>query len=181
MNNKITNIYIAGCGGMLGDAFYKIYSNNFNIKCSDKIVNEKWLTQLDFTEYENYFEEVKKNKSDLLIHLGAMTNLEECETNPTKTYLNNTKAVEYAVKISNEMRIPLMFISTAGIFDGKKSFYNEWFLTGDLGLMDEENFIFVRGRIKELIIKKYLLNITIFFMLKIKKKLREHRNINQAF
>ena len=35
--------------------------------------------------------------------------------------------------------------------------------------------------IKELIIKKYLLGITIFFMLKIKKKLRKHRNINQAF
>ena len=125
MNNKIFNIYIAGCGGMLGDAFYKIYSNKFNIKCSDKIVNENWLTKLDFTEFDNYFEEVKKNKSDLLIHLGAMTDLEECELNPIKTYLNNTKAVEYAVKISNELKIPLMFISTAGIFDGKKSFYND--------------------------------------------------------
>ena len=35
----------------------------------------------------------------------------------------------------------------------KKSFYKNWFLTGDLGLMDDENFVFVRGRIKELIIK----------------------------
>ncbi|MDA7457082.1 AMP-binding protein [Candidatus Pelagibacter ubique] len=35
----------------------------------------------------------------------------------------------------------------------KKSFYKGWFLTGDLGLMDDEDFVFVRGRIKELIIK----------------------------
>ena len=35
----------------------------------------------------------------------------------------------------------------------KKSFYNEWFLTGDIGLMDPDNFVFVKGRIKELIIK----------------------------
>ena len=35
----------------------------------------------------------------------------------------------------------------------KKSFYKNWFLTGDLGLMDDENFVFVQGRIKELIIK----------------------------
>jgi len=39
------------------------------------------------------------------------------------------------------------------IEETKKSFYKNWFLTGDLGLMDDENFVFVRGRIKELIIK----------------------------
>jgi len=35
----------------------------------------------------------------------------------------------------------------------KKSFIDDWFLTGDLGFMDEENYVFVQGRIKELIIK----------------------------
>ena len=35
----------------------------------------------------------------------------------------------------------------------KKSFINDWFLTGDLAMMDSEDYVFVRGRIKELIIK----------------------------
>ena len=35
----------------------------------------------------------------------------------------------------------------------KKCFIDDWFLTGDLGFMDEENYVFVQGRIKELIIK----------------------------
>ena len=35
----------------------------------------------------------------------------------------------------------------------KKSFTDDWFLTGDLAIMDSEDYVFVRGRIKELIIK----------------------------
>ena len=35
----------------------------------------------------------------------------------------------------------------------KKSFIDDWFLTGDLAIMDSEDYVFVRGRIKELIIK----------------------------
>lgn len=35
----------------------------------------------------------------------------------------------------------------------KKSFIDDWFLTGDLAIMDTEDYVFVRGRIKELIIK----------------------------
>ena len=30
----------------------------------------------------------------------------------------------------------------------KKCFIDDWFLTGDLGFMDEENYVFVQGRIK---------------------------------
>ena len=32
-------IYIAGAGGMLGEAFYKVFSNDFILKCTDKDVN----------------------------------------------------------------------------------------------------------------------------------------------
>ena len=38
MNTK--NIYIAGCGGMLGEAFYEIFSKSYNLKCTDINNNE---------------------------------------------------------------------------------------------------------------------------------------------
>ena len=125
MKNDINKIYIAGCGGMLGEAFYNVLSENFIIKCSDKIVNENWISKLDFTDLEKYEFEVKKFNPDLLIHLGSITDLEDCENNPDATYLNNTKSVEYAVKITNQLKIPILFISTAGIFDGKKDVYTD--------------------------------------------------------
>ena len=40
--SKIQKIYIAGCGGMLGDAFYKQFNNNYELKCTDIDVNENW-------------------------------------------------------------------------------------------------------------------------------------------
>ena len=118
MNSKMKNIYI-GLWRNVSEAFYNMFSKHYTIRCSDKNINEKWLTELDFTDYEKYQDEVINFKTDLLIHLGALTDLEECELNPDFTYLNNYKSVEYAVKISNEINIPLIFISTAGIFDGK--------------------------------------------------------------
>ncbi len=108
---------------MLGDAFYKVFRNNYNLKCSDKIKNEDWIYTLDFTNFNNYKQDVYNHKTNILIHLGAITDLEECELNPNNTYLNNTTSVEYAVEISNSLQIPLVFISTAGIFDGNKDFY----------------------------------------------------------
>ena len=29
-------IYIAGCGGMLGEAFYSQFKNDYEIKCTEK-------------------------------------------------------------------------------------------------------------------------------------------------
>ena len=118
-------IYIAGSGGMLGEAFYNTFKEDFILKCSDIDVNENWLSYLDFNDYNNYYNEVSDFEADYLIHLGAITDLEYCESHIEETYLTNTSAVENAVKISNKLNIPIVYISTAGIFDGKKEFYND--------------------------------------------------------
>ena len=41
-------------------------------------------------------------------------------------YSTNTMSVENAVYISNKLNIPLLYISTAGIFVGKKQSYDDW-------------------------------------------------------
>ena len=64
-------IFIAGCGGMLGDAFYEVFKEEFDILCVDINISEKWLEFLDFRNFKNYYELVNKFKPDCLIHLGA--------------------------------------------------------------------------------------------------------------
>ncbi len=114
---------MAGVGGMLGEAFYKQFKDNYDIKCTDIDVNEDWLSFLDFRGEDAYRKEVTNFNPDYLFHIGAYTDLEYCELHVTDTYETNTKSVEYAVSIANDLNIPLLYISTAGIFDGKKDKY----------------------------------------------------------
>lgn len=127
-------IYIAGCGGMLGEAFYKNFKNDYILKCTDKDVNEAWLSLLDFRDFDAYKKDVLEFGPDYLFHLGAYTDLEFCEMNADETYNTNTLAVENAVYLANELNIPLLYISTAGIFDGAKELYDDWDQPNPLGV-----------------------------------------------
>ena len=126
-------IYIAGCGGMLGQAFQGVFSSGYDLRCTDKDVNEEWLSFLDFRDLDAYRRDVAAYKPDVLFHLGAHTDLEYCEKNIEDAYATNTMAVENAVFIANEMDIPLLYISTAGIFDGSKDTFDDWDLPNPLG------------------------------------------------
>lgn len=126
-------LYIAGSGGMLGEAFYKFTKNKFISKFTDKVKTSEWIDELDFRNYDNYINDVKDFKPDIIFHIGAYTDLEFCENNKEDTFLTNTISVEYAVKISNMYSIPLVFISTAGIFDGNQESYDDWDKPSPLG------------------------------------------------
>ncbi len=134
-------IYIAGCGGMLGEAFYRQFNEEFEIKCTDKDVNEEWLSFLDFRDAEAYKADVLNFKPDYLFHLGAYTDLEFCENNPDDTYLTNTLSVENAVHIANGLDIPILYISTAGIFDGNKDLYDDWDIPNPLGVYARSKYM----------------------------------------
>jgi dTDP-4-dehydrorhamnose reductase len=134
-------IYIAGCGGMLGEAFYTQFKDEYEIKCTDKDVNEEWLSFLDFRDFEAYKKDVIDFKPDYLFHLGAYTDLEFCEQNVDDTYMTNTISVENAVYISNQLDIPLLYISTAGIFDGKQELYDDWDMPNPLGVYARSKYM----------------------------------------
>lgn len=134
-------IYMAGCGGMLGEAFYTQFKDSYDIKCTDKDVNEDWLSFLDFRDIDAYKKDVLDFKPDYIFHLGAYTDLEYCEENSNDTYATNTLAVENAVYISNQLNIPLLYISTAGIFDGKKCLYDDWDLPNPLGVYARSKYM----------------------------------------
>lgn len=147
-------IYIAGCGGMLGEAFYKQFKNEYELKCTDKDVNENWLSFLDFRDFDAYKKDVFDFKPDYLFHLGAYTDLEYCEINSADTYKTNTLAVENAVYLANQLDIPLLYISTAGIFDGGKELYDDWDTPNPLGVYARSKYVAERFVVENA--KRYL-------------------------
>jgi len=134
-------IFIAGCGGMLGEAFYQQFKDSYILKCTDKDVNENWLSFLDFRNYDEYLKQVIEFKPDYLFHLGAYTDLEYCEQNIDDTYATNTLSVENAVYIANQFNTPLLYISTAGIFDGSKELYDDWDQPNPLGVYARSKYM----------------------------------------
>jgi dTDP-4-dehydrorhamnose reductase len=134
-------IYIAGSGGMLGEAFYEQFKDEYEIKCTDKDVNEDWLSFLDFRDFEAYKKDVEAFAPDYLFHLGAYTDLEFCEEHADDTYTTNTLSVENAVYIANQLDIPMLYISTAGIFDGKQDLYDDWDLPNPLGIYARSKYM----------------------------------------
>lgn len=126
---------------MLGEAFYTQFKEEYDVKCTDKDVNEDWLTFLDFRDRDAYIKDVEEFNPDYLFHIGAYTDLEFCEKNVDDTYNTNTLSVENAVYIANKLNIPLLYISTAGIFDGKKELYDDWDLPNPLGVYARSKYM----------------------------------------
>ncbi len=134
-------IYIAGCGGMLGEAFQQTFADDYELRCTDIDVNEDWLSYLDFRDRDAYARDVRDFAPNYLFHLGAYTDLEYCEKHPDDTYLTNTLAVENAAWIADALGIPLLYIGTAGIFDGAQDAYDDWDKPNPLGVYARSKYV----------------------------------------
>lgn len=134
-------IYVAGCGGMLGEAMYRVLGDEHQMKCTDIDLNVPWLEYCDFRDFNAYQASVEAFAPELLIHLGAHTDLEFCERNPDEAYRTNTLSVEHATSLAEVFRVPLVYISTAGIFDGAKQSYDDLDAPSPLGVYARSKYL----------------------------------------
>jgi dTDP-4-dehydrorhamnose reductase len=151
-----SRIYIAGCGGMLGEAVHEYFSERTTVKSTDIDVNTKWLEYADVRDFRNVFASVQEFKPDIIINLAALTDLEYCERNPNDAWLTNALGGENLALIADKMNAIYVYISTAGIFGGEKEVYNDF---------DEANPLSMYAKSKyygEEFTKKYLRRYFVF-------------------
>jgi dTDP-4-dehydrorhamnose reductase len=149
-------VFIAGCGGMLGKAVYERFSPYCQVLATDIDVNEPWLEYGDVIDFQEISEKASKFGPDLIINLAALTDLEYCEKNPEITWKTNALGAENMALISKRLDATHIYISTAGIFDGKQEYYNDF---------DRPNPISIYAKSKyygEMVVEKMLDNYFIF-------------------
>ena len=69
---------------------------------------------------------LKRIKPDILINTAGMTNVEECELNPQEAFKINSIIPGTLAKISKNLDIYFIHISTDHLFDGNKSLVTEF-------------------------------------------------------
>jgi dTDP-4-dehydrorhamnose reductase len=128
-----TRVYIAGCGGMLGEAVYQRFSSQCVVQATDIDLNEPWLSYADVRDFAGVAASIRAFQPQILINLAALTDLEHCERNAEDAWLTNALGAENLGLVANELDIPYVYISTAGIFDGHQDVYTDFDAPNPLG------------------------------------------------
>ena len=124
---KFERVLITGCGGMLGSDVYKTFINNFKtVIATDIDLNESWLQYLDVRDIDMCSKFFEKIKPDLVIHLAALTDLEYCEKNIDNCWRTNALGTENIALLAKKYDATMIYICTAGIFDGEKEEFTDF-------------------------------------------------------
>jgi dTDP-4-dehydrorhamnose reductase len=117
-------VLITGSGGMLGRAVYPAFVRAGHDVVSTDLVPrstpELPMGPLDVRDHSAVHAAVLANRPELILHLAAETDLERCETDRDHAYLTNAIGTQNVALVAAERGLPLVYISTAGVFDGTK-------------------------------------------------------------
>jgi dTDP-4-dehydrorhamnose reductase len=119
-------MYVVGAGGMLG-AFLVPYfeSKGHDVMATDIDVNEQWLSRTDVRDLHAMHWDISNFNPGVIINLAAMTDLEVCESHAGDALHTNAGGSANCAVLAAKFDIPYVYISTAGIFDGKQEDYSD--------------------------------------------------------
>lgn len=125
----LPNAFITGGSGLLGlnILLHRPECYQFTAlenKREIKLFNIK-TTRTDLTNLKSIEDTLKFCKPKLIWHAAGMTNVDDCEKYPNKANLINGVFPGNVAKVSHELGVKFVYISTDQLFDGTKSFCEE--------------------------------------------------------
>lgn len=118
-------VLITGSAGMLGAALYPAFvragHETVATDLTPRSVGELSMGVLDVRDHDAVRKAVDAAEPQLVVHLAAETDLETCETDPDHALRTNTAGTHNVALACAAYGIPLVYVSTAGVFDGTKT------------------------------------------------------------
>ena len=106
-NISFDKILITGADGMVGSYV------DFGVKTNRQ--------SLDITDPKQTLSVIEKYKPEAILHLAAMTDVDQCERDPRSAYLANGIGAYHVALAAKRCGAKMIYISTAGVFDGEKN------------------------------------------------------------
>lgn len=115
-------VLVTGAAGMLGTSLVPILiREDHTVLATDINLLSEGVKKLDVRNLEEMLEAAHHFRPHIIAHLAAETDLETCERNAEYAYEENFVGTQNACVVCSELNIPLLYISTAGVFDGTKT------------------------------------------------------------
>ncbi len=124
MNLKEADVLITGAGGMLGSALVPAFRRACRDVCStDKVWGEG--ARVDVTVERDVRLAFDVYQPSLVVHMAAETDLEVCQGSKLGAELVNAEATRTVARLCGRRGVPVVYVSTAGVFDGEMGSYTE--------------------------------------------------------
>ena len=124
----MTKILVTGSAGLIGRQVVKnlVRENHSVYSCYHKSKPEFGIPiQLDLLKEDKIVEIFNVIKPEVIIHLAALTNVEECEIEKEKAISINTNSTKILLKEAIKHETFFVYISTDYVFDGKEKLRSE--------------------------------------------------------
>ena len=115
-------ILITGARGMLGrDLTGLVEQSGQDVWPTDveRLVHDP-ADRIDVTDFDDVARAMGRYEPDLVMHLAAMTHVDDCERRPEDAWLANAIGTRNVALHCRSRGIPIVYISTGSVFDGTK-------------------------------------------------------------
>jgi len=113
-------VAVTGAKGMLGSDVCEVMSKHFEVIPLSR-------QDFDIVNLDRTVSTIREIKPDYLVHLAAFTDVDGSEQEPERAYIVNGIGTRNVVMACEDIKCPVIYISSDYVFDGTKtSPYDEW-------------------------------------------------------
>ena len=114
---------VTGAGGMVGSYVPEVFTD-YELVLTNTV---EGYIHMDVRQPVDVMHLVADLKPDVILHLAAATDVDQCEREPDEAFHTNAIGTQNIALACQEFDVPLVYVSTAGVFWGDKPEpYNEF-------------------------------------------------------